>query len=147
MKTTRHGIVLLLAAEGGPTLAGISFRLGVPHQASMLAPLPEVHAPGDPGPDFLGPAENGLPELPREHCLVKTPGHGVVLLLAAEGGPTLAGSPFRLGIPYQASMLSLLPEVHAPGDPCPDIPVPADAQRLSKNDVGEDEGSLGVPTP
>ena len=78
---------------------------------------------------------------------METPRHGVVLLLTAEGGPALAGSPFRLGIPHQASMLSSLPEVHAPGDPCPDLLGPADSQHLSQHDVGEDEGSLGVPTP
>ena len=38
-------------------------------------------------------------ELPREHSLVKTPRHVVVLLLAAEGGPALAGGPFCLGVP------------------------------------------------
>ena len=40
-----------------------------------------------------------------------------------------------------------LSEVHAPGDPGPDLSGPVDAQRLRKNDVGKDEGSLGVPTP
>ena len=64
----------------------------------------------------------------------------------AEGGPDLAGSPFRLGVPHQSRMLSPPPEVHTPSDPVPDFTGPADAQRLCKNDVGVDEGSLGVPT-
>ena len=57
MEAPRHGIVLLLAAEGGPALSGSPYRLGVPHQARMLASLPEVHVPGDSGPDLLGPAD------------------------------------------------------------------------------------------
>ena len=100
-----------------------------------------------PSPLPVGCPPDGLPDLSREHCLVENPGHGVFLLLIAEGGPVLAGGPFRLGVPHQASMLSLLPEVHAPGDPGPYLPGPADAQRFCKNDVGKDEGSLGVPTP
>ena len=78
---------------------------------------------------------------------MKTPHHGIVLLFAAEGGPDLMCSPFCPGVPYQARMLAPLPEFHAPGDPVPDLPGPADAQRFSKNNVGKDEGSLGVPTP
>ena len=100
-----------------------------------------------PSPIPVGCPADGLPELPREHCLVKAPEHGIILLLAAEGGTALSGSPFRLGVPHQASMLSPLPEVHAPGDPGPDLPVPADAQSLRKINVGKDEGSLGVLTP
>ena len=73
--------------------------------------------------------------------------HGIVLLLVNRGGPALLGSPFRLDVPHQARMLAPLPEVHAPCDPHPDLTGPADARRLRKNDVGEDEGSLGVPTP
>ena len=38
-------------------------------------------------------------------------------------------------------------EFHPSGDPCPDLLGPADAHRLCKNDVGEDEGSLGFATP
>ena len=49
---------------------------------------------------------NSLPELPQKHCLVKAPGHGIVLLLAAEGGPTLLGSPFILGVPPACCPLS-----------------------------------------
>ena len=78
---------------------------------------------------------------------MEAPHHGIVLLLAVEGGPTFTGSPFRLGIPYQAHMLAPLSEVHAPGDPGPDILGPADAQNLGQHDVGEDKGYLIVPTP
>ena len=95
----------------------------------------------------VGCPTDGLPELPQDHCLVKAPRHGVVLLLAAEGGPSLAGSPFRLGISYYTRMLAPFPEFHAPGNPSLDLPGPADAKRLGEYDVGEDEGSLGVPTP
>ena len=97
----------------------------------VLRPL----APWEPPLPVSCPTD-GLAELPRKHSLVKTPLHGVVLLLAAEGGTDLSGSPFRLGAPHQASMLSPLPEVHAPRYPGPDLSGPADSQRLRKNDVG-----------
>ena len=100
-----------------------------------------------PSPLQVGCLTDGLAELPQEHCLMETPGHGVFLLRTAEGGPDLAGSSFRLGVPHQTIMLSPLPEVHAPGDPGPDLPGSTDAQRIGKNDVGEDEGSLGISTP
>ena len=90
---------------------------------------------------------DGLPELSQEHCLMESPRYGVLLLLVTEDGPALAGSPLRLGVSHQVSMLSLLPEVHAPGDTRLDLPGLADTQRLCHNDVGKDEGSLGVPTP
>ena len=38
------------------------------------------------------------------------------------------------------------PEVH-PTNPCPDLPVPADAQHLGENGVGKDKGPLVFPTP
>ena len=70
-----------------------------------------------------------------------TPGYRLILLFPATGGP------FRFGVPYQARMETPPPEFHPPGDPRPDLLGPADAQRLFENDVGEDEASLGVPTP
>ena len=76
-----------------------------------------------------------------------TPSYGVFLILAAGGGPTLSGCPFRLGVPHQTRVLTPLPDVHVPRDPGPDLSGLAEAQRLSENDVGKDEGSLGVPTP
>ena len=50
-------IILVLSATGGPALPEGPFRLGIPHQACMETPLPEVHLPGDPRPDFLGPPD------------------------------------------------------------------------------------------
>ena len=40
-----------------------------------------------------------------------------------------------------------LPEVHLPGDPLPNILGLSDIQRLRKDDVCNNEGTLGVPTP
>ena len=72
---------------------------------------------------LLAPALCAISELVR-HALWSggaplrgNPGYGVFLLLTIEGGPALAGSPFRLSIPHQSSMIILLPEVHAPSDP------------------------------
>ena len=70
-----------------------------------------------------------------------------ILPLSFTGGPTLLGSPFRLGVLHQTRMLTPLPEVHAPRNPGPDRSGLVDAQRLRENDLGEDEGSLGVTTP
>ena len=47
-----------------------------------------------------GPADS-LPKLIRQHCVVVTPGHDFVLLLAAGGSPALSGSPFHLDTPHQ----------------------------------------------
>ena len=80
-----------------------------------------------PSPLPVGCPKYGLLELPQEHGLVVTPGHGFVLLLAAGGGPALLVSPFCLGVPYQARVLAPLSEVHPPHDPDPDIPGLADA--------------------
>ena len=98
-----------------------------------------------PSPLPVGCPTDGLAKLPQEHSLVKTPHHGIVLLLAAEGGPALTESPFCLGIPHQTLMLAPLPEVHSPRYPCLDLMGPADIQNLCENDVGKDEGYLGVP--
>ena len=100
-----------------------------------------------PFPLPVGGPIDGLSELTRQHCVVITPGHGIGLLLAAEGGPALLGSPFHIGVTHQARVPAPLPEVHLPGDPCLDLLAPADAQRLSENKVGKDEGSLKVLTP
>ena len=53
MVTSGHGFVLLLDATGGPALPGGPFRLSIPHQTPVQTPLPEVHAPRNPGPDLL----------------------------------------------------------------------------------------------
>ena len=83
-----------------------------------------------PSPLPIGYPTDGLTELSRYHCLMESPSHSVFLLLAVEGGPALSGSPFHLGVPHQARVLTPLPEVHPPGYPCPDLMGPADAQCL-----------------
>ena len=50
-------LILLLHVTGGPALPVGTFRLGIYHQARMKTPLPEVHPPGDPRPDFPGPTD------------------------------------------------------------------------------------------
>ena len=75
------------------------------------------------------------------------PGCRLHPLLSAGGGPDLPGGPFRLSIPHQACMETPLPEFYPPDDPRPDLPGPADAQRLREDNVGNDKGYLGVPTP
>ena len=75
------------------------------------------------------------------------PGYRLLLLLSNTGGSYLPGGSFRFGIPHQARMKTPLPEVHLPGDPRPDLTGPADAQRLRKDDMREDKGYLGAPTP
>ena len=87
------------------------------------------------------------PELTRQHSVVVTPCNSLVILLSTTGGPDLPGGSFRIGIPHQARMDTPLLEVHPPGDPRPDLLGPADSQRFCKNNVGEDEGPLRVPTP
>ena len=52
-----YGLILLLYDTGGPALTGGSFRLRFPHHTRMDTPIPEVHPPGDPFPDLLGPAD------------------------------------------------------------------------------------------
>ena len=100
-----------------------------------------------PSPLPVGCLTDGLPELPREHCFVVALGYRLLLLLSAAGGSDLPGGPFRLGITHQARMETPLPEVHAPGDPGPDLLGPADAQRLCEDDMVEYKGFLGVTAP
>ena len=57
MVTPRNGLVLLLYSTVSPSLYDGPFNLGVPYQACTETPLPEVHPPGDPRPDLLGPAD------------------------------------------------------------------------------------------
>ena len=70
--------------------------------------------------------------------------YSLFLLLSTTGDPYLPGGSFRLRMPHQACVDILLPEVHPPGDPRPDLLGPADFQRLRKNVVGEEKGLLGV---
>ena len=95
----------------------------------------------------VGCPTDGLPKLTRQHRVMVAPGYRLLLLLSAPGGSALPRVPFRLGIPYQARMETPLPEFHPPGDLCPDLLGPADAQHLREDDAGKDKGSLGVPTP
>ena len=62
----------------------------------------------------------------------------LVLLLSSTSGPALPGSPFRHSVPYQTCMDTPLPEVHPPGYLRPDLPGPADTQRLREDDVVKD---------
>ena len=89
-----------------------------------------------PSPLTVGCPKDGLLELTRQHCVVLNPRYGVVLLLAAGGGPDLLGSPLRLGVPHQSCLMDPLMKVHAPRDPCPNLLGLADAQCIHKNDVG-----------
>ena len=100
-----------------------------------------------PSPLHVGFPADGLPEFPRENRLVEALGYRLILLLSNGGGPALPGDPFRLGFPYQDRVETPLLEVHLLSQPGPDLLGPMNAQRLRKNDVGKDEGSLGVPTP
>ena len=100
-----------------------------------------------PSPLPVGCPADGLSKLTGQYRVMVTLGHNIALLLAAGGGPDLPGGPFRLGAPHQAHVKNPLTEVHTPRNPGPDLLGPAYAQRLCENDVGEDEGYLGVPTP
>ena len=57
MVASGYRLLLLLSATSGPALLGGPFLLGIPHQDRMDTPLPEVHPPGDPHPDFPGPRD------------------------------------------------------------------------------------------
>ena len=67
-----HGFFLLVAAGGGPSLSGSSFRLGVPHQTRVQTPLPEVHAPRYLGSDLSIPADS---QRPRKNNVGKEEGY------------------------------------------------------------------------
>ena len=100
-----------------------------------------------PSPLPVGCPTDGLPELPLEHCLVKSPSYRLILLLADRGGPALSGGPFRVGIPHQSHMLAPPPEVHELRNPGSYLSGSADAQRLREDDVSKEEGFLRVPAP
>ena len=100
-----------------------------------------------PSPLPSGGLTDGLLKLTRQRRVVVAPGYRLLLLLLfSAGSSALPGGPFRLNIPHYARMEISLLEVHPPGDPCPDFLVPADAQRLCKNDVSKDKVSLRVAT-
>ena len=90
---------------------------------------------------------DGMPKLTRQYRVMVALGYRLIPLLSSSGGPVLPVSPFRLGVSYQACMETPLLEVHLPGDPCPDLLGPTETQRLREDNIGKDEGPLGVPTP
>ena len=55
--TPCDGLAILLSSTVIPALTDSPFHLGIPYQACMDIPLPEVHLPGYPRPDLLGPAD------------------------------------------------------------------------------------------
>ena len=57
-----------------------------------------------PSPLPVGCPTDGLPKLTWQHCVVVAPSYSI-LLLAAGGGLALSGSPFHLGVSYQARVL------------------------------------------
>ena len=90
---------------------------------------------------------DGLPKLMRQHSVMVSSCHSLVLLLPSTGGPAFPGVPFCLGIPHQACVDTPIPEVHPHDDAGLDLIFPADAQCLSEDNVGKDERYLRVPTP
>ena len=88
----------------------------------------------------VGCLTDGLPQLTRKYRVMVSSGYRLILLLFSAGGPALPFSSFRLSVSYQACMETPIPEVHSPGDTCPDIPRPADAERLCEDDVGKTRG-------
>ena len=47
-----YRLFLLIPATGGSALPDVTLRLGIPHQAFVETPLPEVHSPSDLRPDI-----------------------------------------------------------------------------------------------
>ena len=84
----------------------------------------------------VGGLTYGLPDLTRQQDVMVSPGYRLLLLFSATYGSTLPVGPFLLGIHNKDRMDTPLLEVHPPGDPLPDLPVPADTQRLRGDDVG-----------
>ena len=133
MKNPGNGVLLLLTAEGVPTLAGSPLRLGAPNRPACY---------------LLSQMSMHLVILALISRARRTPN----VFVRTTWAKTRGLSEFQIHDitplhSYQAHMLDPLPDVHAPGDPGLDLPGPADAQCLGEYDVGEDEGSLGVPTP
>ena len=71
----------------------------------------------------------------------------LVLFLTSSCSPSLSGITLHLRIPHQSCVEIYLLELHPPSYPCSDLPGYLYAQRLCENGLGEDKGSLGVPTP
>ena len=90
---------------------------------------------------------DSLPQIIRQYRVMVSSGYRIIFLLSSTGGLVLPFIPFSLIVSYQAFMETPLPKFHPPGDPCPDLPGPADTQCLCENDMGKDEWPLGVPGP
>ena len=115
--------------NGSPGFCALSIREETPSTLPVSRPM------------------DSLSQLTRKQCVMVAPGYRLILLLLTTGGPALPGYPFYLVIPYQSCGETPLSYAHPPHDSGPDLSVPADTQRLRENDVGKDEGSLGVPNP
>ena len=100
-----------------------------------------------PSPLHVGCLADGPMKLNRQHLIMAAPGYRLILLLPAIGGPALSGGPFHLGIPHQSPVETSLPEVHPPGYPCQDLPVPLNTHHVCEDDVGKNEGPIEVPGP
>ena len=57
MVASGYRLILLLPATCGPDLPGGPFRLGTPHHACVDTPIPDIHPPGYPRSDILGPTD------------------------------------------------------------------------------------------
>ena len=88
-----------------------------------------------------------MPQLYRKYRAMVALGYSLILLFSFASGSDLPGCLFRLSVSYQACMYTPLPEVHTTVDPCSDLFGPTDFQHLCEDDVGKDEGYLGVPGP
>ena len=50
-------LIPILSSSGGSSLPGYPFHLRISYLACVDTPIPEVHPPGDPGPDLPGPVD------------------------------------------------------------------------------------------
>ena len=88
-----------------------------------------------PYPLPVGCPTDCLHYLTRQYRVMVALGYHLTPLISSDGGPALTGSPFCLCVSYQACVENPIPEVHLPGDPCLDLPGPADTQSLREDDV------------
>ena len=77
---------------------------------------------------------------------MEAPGFLIILLLFSNGGPDLSSRTLRLRVPHQNHEYTSLPEVHPPSDLLPYLPGFVYEECLCDRGVGEDKGSLRVPT-
>ena len=95
----------------------------------------------------VGCPTEGLSDITRQYLAMLLLGYHLILLLSSVCGTSLPVSPLCLSFSYQACMETPLPEFHLPGDPLQDLLGPKETQCLCEDDVGKDEGPLGVPGP